>query len=313
MLLVLLFCGSFCSSQQAVRGRRSHQRRMNCTVLKPFDCEAGLVRPCAVGPHSRHNAFFRGMVSHAATTWHHGFAFVRYADGEISLIRGNKIGKDSQAYLVDKFWSDGGPSQIGADLKESLSGHYGENYYYGFASPVEESSDLLWFLENTEQRCDFISYSNLWINAFYPETKSLLETLIFVNHTKTVVIANHAGVRRLKEAGKVKFLSMELPDSVNTVWGGSTRDKLIRNASTLAQSVHRHVFLVSGGPMAKVLISYMWKTNKNNMYIDFGSAMDEVLKGYPTRPYMSPKNYYAKQMDPSWYIGGNNKPYIMPI
>jgi hypothetical protein len=64
--------------------------------------------------------------------------------------------------------------------------------------------------------------------------------------------------------------------------------------------------------MAKVLISYMWKSNKNNIYIDFGSAMDEVLKGRRTRPYMDSKHNYAKQTDPTWYIGTDSKLYIMP-
>jgi len=249
--------------------------------------------------------------SEAVTTWRHGFAFVRYADGEYSLIKGLKIGKDSQAFLMDKFWSDGGPSQIGTDLKESLTGHYGEHYYYGFASPKEDPAGVAFFLESTEQHCAFISYSNLWINAFYPTTKALLERMLFVNSSRTVVVANHAGLSRLQSEGKGSFLSMQLPDYVNSIWAGDIRMQLIRNASSLALSVHRHVFFVSGGPMAKVLISYMWNSNKNNIYIDFGSAMDETLKGVKTRPYMDAKHNLARQVEPAWYIGEQGKLFLL--
>ena len=98
------------------------------------------------------------------------------------------------------------------------------------------------------------------------------------------------------------FKYMELPDFVNKIWQGKMREDLLVNATVLAQSVQKHVFFVSGGPMAKVLISYMWTSNKANIYIDFGSSMDEVLKGVKTRPYMYPRNVFAKQIDPSWSI-----------
>ena len=329
VLFRLLLAGALClvTVTRASRaggsggGRRSnsahphphHHRRSNCTVLRSSECEPGPPRICVVGPHKQHYDFF----SDAVTNWRHGFAFVRYADGENSLIRGEKIGKDSQAYLVDKFWSDGGVTQIGTDLKESLTGHYGEHYYYGFASAKEDPAGLLFFLQHAEQSCAFISYSNLWINAFYPTTKAMLEAMLFSPSNSTsnrsVVVANHAGIRRLKSQNKADgFLAMELPDYVNSVWGGEVRLELIRNATSLAKSVHRYVFFVSGGPMAKVLISHMWAANKNNIYIDFGSAMDEVLKGTRTRPYMDPKRNLAKQVEPAWYVTPDDRLLSLP-
>lgn len=238
------------------------------------------------------------------SSFQRGFAFVRYADGEYSLMTGKKIGKDSQAFLVDKFWSEGGQSTIGLDLMEGLRGHYGEPYYYAFASPstIDDSSGLKWLLERTEQRCEFLSYSNLWINAMYQDTKSLLEKSIFQNSTFSVVIANHHGLGRLRAMNLTNFKYMELPDFVNKIWQGKMREDLLVNATVLAQSVQKHVFFVSGGPMAKVLISYMWASNKANIYIDFGSSMDEILKGVKTRPYMHTRNVFAKQVDPSWSI-----------
>jgi len=217
---------------------------------------------------------------------------------------GMHIRKDSQAFLVDKFWSEGGQSDIGIDLMASLCGHYGEPYYYAFASPstTDDSSGLKWLLERTQQRCEFLSYANLWVNAMYQETKIFLEKYLFHHFSSSVVIANHQGLRRLRALNQIKFKYMELPDFVNKIWKGEMRETLLRNATELAKSVQKHVFFISGGPMAKVLISYMWNSNKQNIYIDFGSSMDEILKGVKTRPYMHSTNRLAKQFDPSWSI-----------
>jgi hypothetical protein len=66
---------------------------------------------------------------------------------------------------------------------------------------------------------------------------------------------------------------MELQDFANKIWKGEMRKALIRNATMLAKSVQKHVFFVTGGPMAKVLISYMWNSNHADIFIDFGSSM----------------------------------------
>lgn len=299
---VLVF---FFANAVAVGPRHSNKRRPspiahNCTFMNSAPCAIGAPRTCVIGPQRRDFDHFANLI----LNWRHGFAFVRYADGEYLLITGGKITKDSQAYLVDKFWSDGGTTQIGLDLKEGLRGHYGEQFFYAFVSPStgDDASGLRWYLENTQQQCAFLSYSNMWGNAMYPGAKKLIETLLFVNYTSSVVVANHVGLRRLEALNLTRFKTMELPDYVNKVWHGDLRESLLVNATTLATAVQRHTFLVSGGPMAKVLIAHMWNANKNNIYIDFGSAMDEILKGKRTRPYMDPDSRFAKQADPTWLI-----------
>jgi hypothetical protein len=37
----------------------------------------------------------------------------------------------------------------------------------------------------------------------------------------------------------------------------------------------------------------MWKANKQNQYIDIGSATDELLKGRSTRDYSQPGTFYS--------------------
>lgn len=47
------------------------------------------------------------------------------------------------------------------------------------------------------------------------------------------------------------------------------------------------IFFVSAGPAANVIISYLVKINNRNIYIDFGSAIEFITKGYSTRSYFN--------------------------
>ena len=54
------------------------------------------------------------------------------------------------------------------------------------------------------------------------------------------------------------------------------------------------LFLLAVGPMANALVLAGWEANPLNLYVDVGSALDEVLKGERTRPYMDPASGYAR-------------------
>ena len=60
---------------------------------------------------------------------------------------------------------------------------------------------------------------------------------------------------------------------------------VIARARALASKYDGHLFVVSGGPLAKILIAQMWDANCRNRYIDFGSSVDNVLAAIRTRDY----------------------------
>jgi hypothetical protein len=45
----------------------------------------------------------------------------------------------------------------------------------------------------------------------------------------------------------------------------------------------------------------LYTNNPNNRYIDVGSAIDEIVHGKKTRPYMSENTIYSKEIV-SWTI-----------
>lgn len=50
---------------------------------------------------------------------------------------------------------------------------------------------------------------------------------------------------------------------------------LIARESVLASRYDGHLFVISGGPLAKILIAEMWDANCRNRYVDFGSTVDK--------------------------------------
>lgn len=241
------------------------------------------------------------------------FAIARYGDGERNLILGKEISQGTQAFTEDRFWFEGGESELGRDLAWSLTGHFGQQYYYGFASPIDDGAGLRWYLQHTQQLCPFITYANLFVNKNYQRTKALLTRILDAQLTRVVLIANYEGVKRFIDLYRppADFAYMMLPDDAPHFYKGDSRRQLIGNATALARSRTGGLFLVSGGPMAKPLIAHMWNANPRNQYVDFGSSTDELLKGRKTRPYMTPETSYAQQVDPLFTVDDNDRPVLI--
>ena len=62
------------------------------------------------------------------------------------------------------------------------------------------------------------------------------------------------------------------------------------------------IFFVSAGPAANIIISFLMKINNKNIYIDFGSSIEIITKGYSTRPYTDKNSQYSQQSCESFYI-----------
>jgi len=100
------------------------------------------------------------------------------------------------------------------------------------------------------------------------------------------------------------------PDN-GPVWWEKHREEGLARVESAARKYEGRLFMVSVGPLAKVLVSHMWDVNPRNRYVDFGSAIDELLKGRPTRGYTDPNSYYGKWVDASWQLDPNGVPVIV--
>jgi hypothetical protein len=169
---------------------------------------------------------------------------------------------------------------------------------------------LEWYLHNVYADCRQVSFANLWVNNHYFQSQAFFEALLSDRSPlakRIVLIANHAGITRLKQ-GLVSsdwpaiIETYSLPDQIVRVWETAQRDRILRETVTLAQRFEGVTFLLSGGPAAKVIAYRSWKANPNNQYVEIGSILDEPLKGYKTRPYADQTTKYFKERDWSWFI-----------
>jgi hypothetical protein len=257
----------------------------------------GAPRSCIVGPYDRD---FDHMVARLRDVNGPGFAYVRYADGELGVGQGTKIGNAEWSFSGDPSES----TQLQMDLQQSLRGHFGQEFYYGFASPADGAHGLRWFLQHTEQACGYISYANIWVNSHFPRTRLLLTELTEkLYYKKVVLVVNKESVEKIQATKDWAADYMPLPDNMPGSWSNATfRADILDRAAALANKYEGYLFIVSGGPPGKVIAAHMWDTNCRNKYVDFGSSVDPIFRDKLTRGYQQEGHPHSRQVDPMWHV-----------
>jgi|SRR5210317_260658 len=211
------------------------------------------------------------------------FAYARYADGEVQLMRGNPIGNNSQAFMVDKWSSPSGMTPIGEQLLESLN-HSEENYHFAISGKSDSISDYEFLTEKIPN--DNLTFANLWINSNYQKMKEFYNSI----EKDVYMICNHRA-----QPQNFPFNVKEIfpfPDDCISYFIDLGEDYITQLLDYVNQ-IENKLFLVSAGPVSEILIHRMYQSNPNNQYIDVGSSIDEFVHGKMTRPYMNPQSIYA--------------------
>jgi len=211
------------------------------------------------------------------------FAYARYADGEVQLMRGNPIGNNSQAFMVDKWSSPSGMTLIGEQLLESLN-HSEENYHFAISGKSDSISDYKFLTEKIPN--DNLTFANLWINSNYQKMKEFYNSI----EKDVYMICNHRA-----QPQNFPFNVKEVfpfPDDCISYFINLGEDYITQLLDYVNQ-IENKLFLVSAGPVSEILIHRMYQSNPNNQYVDVGSSIDEFVHGKMTRPYMNPQSTYA--------------------
>lgn len=247
----------------------------------PTDSLTILAHRCTIGPLQRHWNRLVGLMRKRIA-----FALVRFNDGEhLVLSREGMVNIDGIHAEV------GRDSVLRHDMLQVLRGHYGEPFFYGIASPRQFPDATKFLVRNIEQTCEYVTFATIFVDGLYinwtrPFLQELLEShcgdLVGVINTKAVV-----GWKRLESRCFSKMPVIEIPNYNVSSWNGAQRTRIIDEALGLARAVRKKVFLFSGGPVAKVLISLLFREFPQNCYVDFGSALDPFLKLHETRDYQS--------------------------
>ncbi len=214
------------------------------------------------------------------------FAYTRYADGEVGLMKGRAIGQNSQAFAVDRWSSPNTLTKVGEELLESIK-HTEENYHYAISAHSDSIDDYNFLKERINNKN--ITFANLWINSNYQKMYNFYQNL----DKSVYVICNH---RAKKENFPFKVNEIfPFPDDCISYWNQFGDEYIVELIEYVSQ-LNNQTFFISAGPVSEILIDKMYKANPNNQYIDVGSSIDEFAHGRKTRPYMDVSSQYSQEI-----------------
>lgn len=216
------------------------------------------------------------------------FAFARYADGEVSLMKGISVGTATQAFRVDKWNAPMQMTKAGQDLLKTLN-HTENNYFYAISGKNDSMDDYTFLRNNIAQSDSNITFVNLWINNNYHRTKEKYMGL----KRNVILIANEKA-----NIDKFPFSIIDqtkFPDDCVNFWETNS-EKFIEDITIKYKNIKNTLFFVSCGPVSEIIISELYKSNPDNTYVDVGSSIDEFVHGYQTRPFMDSNSPYSRQI-----------------
>jgi hypothetical protein len=215
------------------------------------------------------------------------FAYARYADGEVALMKGSSIGAGSQAFHVDGWEAPQLLTKVGKELLQTLE-HAEDNYYYAISSNTDNIDDHE-FLVSRIKLPSNITFANLWINANYQKMKAFYSSF----KKESYLICNQ---KAKKESFPFPVLEIfPFPDNCVYYWEEYGEDYM-NQLLQYAREVRNKTFFISCGPVSEIIIHNLYLANPNNQYVDVGSSIDEFVHEQKTRPYMDPNTTYANEI-----------------
>jgi len=213
------------------------------------------------------------------------FSFIRFGDGEDSIMKGKKIEAPT-----DKWIWDSKNKKFRENLIESVSICTRKNNFISIPCKnwIETSRSILSFSKCSNSK--YMSFATLFINKNYPIFKNFILNFIRnSNRWRIILVANSCINKNISWAYKY----FPVPDHIVENWEKFSISFLSKLSEEAKQD--NLIFFVSAGPAANIIILYLSKINNRNIYIDFGSSIEFITKGYSTRPYSNNNSTYAYQ------------------
>ncbi len=209
------------------------------------------------------------------------FAFVRNGDDERSLIMGHEV------HAQENWHAPNHVTALGEAIRSSIS-YKDDNYYYGVSCPCCDPKAFFWYWKNVGDEKK-MTFANLWVNGNY---QRFYRDFLGIKRDAVVIANYRAAGKPIASLNVLKYYSVS--DDCISFWNNEA-DGMINHIIEDFGDCKDILFVVSAGPMAGPIIERLYKNNKNNCYIDFGSALDGFYREEVTRPYMIPDTIYAKK------------------
>lgn len=229
------------------------------------------------------------------------FSISRFGDGETLIMKGERFNTNRDKW----FWNNSN-TKFKESLIESTRICNSQNNFIGLPCKIwsNYSNLILSFSKCNESK--YISYGTLFINKNFLIFKEwILKYIETPYRWKIILVANK--IIKTNISWAYKFYP--IPDHIVENWNLFSESLL---SSLSAEAIQNElIFFISAGPASNIIISYLLKVNKNNIYIDFGSSIEFITKGYSTRTYNNKNSPNSQQRCESFYI--KNKTIIYNI
>lgn len=211
------------------------------------------------------------------------FALIRFADGEYSIIN-NIVCHNS----LDNWKYHGQKSMISKHLYEAMNIN-GSNAYVGIAAPCDDATMYKYYIDNIEFKAN-LTYANIFCNNNYAVFKNFIDT----SDLNIVLISSDCFEN--KKLGNLNVIyHYKIHERLVEFWETNWQMHK-RNVEKLATMFNNTLFIISGGPVGKVMINFMYNINKENTYMDVGSTIDPYTKQKVSRHYQMDGNWYSNHI-----------------
>jgi Glycosyl transferase family 2 len=209
------------------------------------------------------------------------FSIVRPGDGEYAILNKNNL------KMTQDGWSFETGGKLPYDLKDSLQlACQTSSLYFGIPCKGCNNDMSDWFTSNFEIPPERMTYSNVFCNANWKE---------FINIFKNNRVPFYYIGPGNCIANKLNCLDVFPIDPLLVNNWDKDSDSVIENLKSWV-NCKRGIFLISAGPIAKILVPILTKMQPLNSYIDVGSSLDSYSKLNITRPYLYSESQYSKMI-----------------
>ena len=203
------------------------------------------------------------------------FSFIRFGDGEEHIMSGKPFNTSRDKW----YWNNKNKNFQKNLIKSSSICSIPNNFV---AIPCEKwhtiAESILSFSKCTNSK--YMSYASVFINKNFEFFQNWIVKFInSSNRWKIVLVANYLINKDISWA----YRYIPIPEHIVENWD-KIRISLLHKLEKEAKK-NDLIFFVSAGPAANIIISYLIKINNKNIYIDLGSAIEIITKGFSTRFY----------------------------
>ncbi len=206
----------------------------------------------------------------------------RYGDGELIIIEGTAINLLDKGVGEFEFDPNNEIYKLSQKLLSESFVYHDDSYFVGVACKCCVGEDRFNYMKiKSTQKESNLTWANIFVNSNYKRfTNELLPEL---KNREVVLVCHEKGDTtnlpfNVKDENIFKIKSNAWLHNLHLI--NDLKNHIIDN------NIINHVFLISAGPFANILVHQLHSFNKNNTYLDIGSTIDGYLKLPLTRRYL---------------------------